>query len=77
MAMKKRFPIGEVTREDILLSWRKEAGVKLDESCVKKISDKEMKTIASDMGAAIGEGATFWWAIHDSTQEIIKKCKIR
>ncbi len=77
MAMKKRFPVGEVTREDILLSWQKEAGVKLDRSCVKNISDAEMKVIASDMGAAIGEGASLWWAIHDSTQEIIEKCKIR
>ncbi len=77
MAMKKRFPIAEVSREDILLSWKKEGGVKLDKACVKKISDKEMKRIASDMGDAIGEGATLWWAIHDSTQEIIEKCKIR
>ena len=76
MAMEKQFNIIAVSRGDIVHQWRKEGGVKLDESCVKKITDKDMKQIASDMGDAIGEGASFWWAIHDTTEEIIKKCRI-
>ncbi len=77
MAMKKRFCIGEVSREDILLSWQKEAGVKLDRSCVRKISDAKMRSIAGDMGDSIGEGANFWGAMEAATEEIIERCKIR
>ncbi len=76
MAMKKRFSIGEVSREDIVHQWRKQAGVKLSEACVKKISDKDMKIIAGDMGDSVYQGVGFWSALELASMDYIKKCRV-